>query len=60
MKPIRVVVNGASGRVGRVVINALCRESEMQVVGAVELQVSEDYFSLPDNSGSVPFSSNLE
>ncbi len=60
MEPIRVVVNGASGRVGRVVINALCRESEMQVVGAVELQVSEDYLSLPDNSGSVPFSSNLE
>ncbi len=60
MKPIRVVVNGALGRVGRVVINALCRESEMQVVGAVELQVSEDYLSLPDNSGSVPFSSNLE
>ena len=60
MEPIRVVVQGASGKVGRVVINALCRESEMQVVGAVELQVSEDYLSLPDNSGSVPFSSNLE
>ncbi|GAI34237.1 unnamed protein product, partial [marine sediment metagenome] len=37
MKPIRVVVQGALGRVGRVVINALCRESEIQVVGAVEL-----------------------
>ncbi len=60
MEPIRVVVQGALGKVGRVVINALCRESEMQVVGAVELQVSEDYLSLPDNSGSVPFSSNLE
>ena len=60
MKPIRVVVTGASGRVGRVVINALCRESEIQVVGAVELHVSEDYLSLPDDSGSVPFSSNLE
>ncbi len=60
MKPIRVVVQGASGRVGRVVINALWRESEIQVVGAVELRVSEDYLSLPDDSGSVPFSSNLE
>lgn len=60
MKPIKVVVQGALGKVGRVVINALCRESEMQVVGAVELHVSEDYLSLPDNSGSVPFSSNLE
>jgi len=60
MKPIRVVVQGASGKVGRVVINALCHESEIQVVGAVELNVSEDYLSLPDNSGSVPFSSDLE
>jgi len=60
MKPIRVVVQGALGKVGRVVINALCRESEIQVVGAVELQVSQDYLSLPDNSGSVPFSSDLK
>jgi 4-hydroxy-tetrahydrodipicolinate reductase len=30
------------------------------VVGAVEVQVSEDYLPLPDGSGTVPFSSNLE
>jgi len=60
MKPIRVVVQGALGKVGRVVINALCHEAEIQVVGAVELQVSQDYLSLPDGSGSVPLSSNLE
>ncbi|GAI52116.1 unnamed protein product, partial [marine sediment metagenome] len=41
METVKVVVQGASGKVGRVVINALCRESEMQVVGAVELNVSE-------------------
>jgi 4-hydroxy-tetrahydrodipicolinate reductase len=60
MKPIRVVVQGALGKVGRVIINALCHESEIQVVGAVELCVSQDYLSLPDDSGSVPFSTNLE
>jgi len=60
MKSIRVVVQGALGRMGREVINALCHEPEMQVVGAVELQVSEDYLSLPDGSGTVPFSSNLD
>ena len=59
MKPIKVVVHGASGRMGREIINALCRESEIQLVGAVELQVSEDYLTLPDNSGAVPFSSDL-
>jgi len=60
MKPIRVVVNGALGRMGREVINTLCHEPEMQVVGAVELQVTEDYLPLPDSSGKVPFSSNLD
>ena len=59
MKPTRVVVHGALGRMGREIVNALCRESEIQLVGAVELQVSEDYLTLPDNSGTVPFSSNL-
>ncbi len=60
MKPIRVVVQGALGRVGREVINALCREPEMKIVGATELQVSEDYLPLPDGSGVVAFSSNLD
>ncbi len=60
MKPIRVVVQGALGRMGREVVKALCHEPEMQVVGAVELHVSEDYLSLPDSYGTVPFSSNLD
>ena len=60
MKPIRVVVHGALGKMGREVINAVCHEPEMQVVGAVELQVPEDYLPLPDGSGTVPFSSNLD
>jgi 4-hydroxy-tetrahydrodipicolinate reductase len=59
MKMIKVVVQGASGRMGREVINALCKEPEMQVVGAVELQVAEDYLNLSNNSGKVPFSSDL-
>jgi len=60
VEPIRVVVQGVSGRMGQVMVNALCREPETQVVGAVELKVSEDYLPLPNSSGSVPFSSNLD
>ncbi|GAH87914.1 unnamed protein product, partial [marine sediment metagenome] len=41
-------------------INALCREPEIQLVGAVELQVTEDYLPLPDSSGVIPFSSKLD
>ncbi len=59
MKPIKVVVQGALGRMGQVVVNALCHEPGMQVVGAVELEVAEDYLPLPDGSGTVPFSANL-
>ncbi len=59
MKPIRVVVHGALGRMGREIVNVLCHEPEIQLVGAVELQVSDDYLTLPDNSGAVPFSSDL-
>lgn len=60
MKPIRVVILGASGKVGRELLHALCQEPDTQVVGAVELAVTEDYLVLPDNSGEVPFSSDLE
>ncbi len=60
MKLIRVVVNGASGRMGREVISALCSEPEAEVVGAVELQPTEQFLPLPDGSATVPFSANLD
>jgi len=60
MDPIKVVVYGASGRVGQEVVKAVCQEPETQLVGAVDLKVSEDYLTLPDGSGKVPFSASLE
>ena len=60
MEPIRVVVQGAAGRVGQEVVKALCLDPEMRLVGAVELQVSDDHLNLPDGSGTVPFSTNLD
>jgi 4-hydroxy-tetrahydrodipicolinate reductase len=60
MKPIRVVVQGASGRMGQQVISALCLEPGMQAVGAVELQVANDYLPLPNGSGTIPFSTDLD
>jgi len=55
-----VVVHGALGRMGQVVVNALCRELGMEVVGAVEREASRDYLPLPDGSGTVPFSADLD
>ncbi len=60
MKPIRVVVYGALGKVGREVVSALCQEPEMQVVGAVDLKTSEAYLPLPNGSGNIPISADLD
>ncbi|MFH0942520.1 MAG: 4-hydroxy-tetrahydrodipicolinate reductase [Chloroflexota bacterium] len=57
--PIKVVVNGARGRMGREVLAAVCREPDLKLVGAVELAAAKTELELPDNSGSVPFSSDL-
>ncbi|MBI2305129.1 MAG: 4-hydroxy-tetrahydrodipicolinate reductase [Chloroflexi bacterium] len=60
MQPIKVVVHGASGKMGREVLAALCQEPEMEPVGAVERRMGEDYLSLPDGSGLIPLSTDLE
>ena len=60
MTPIRVAVNGASGRMGQEVVKAVCLDLDTQIVGAIEAQVNNEFLMLPDGSGKVPFSSNLE
>ena len=60
MTQIKVVVYGASGRVGQEVVRAVCREVETVLVGAVDLKTSADSLSLPDGSGSVPFSTDFD
>ncbi|MAH39031.1 MAG: 4-hydroxy-tetrahydrodipicolinate reductase [Dehalococcoidales bacterium] len=59
MKPIRVVVHGAQGKMGREVIRAVWREPGMDLVGAIELNPADDSLSLPNSSTTVPFSSDL-
>ena len=60
MKGVKVIVHGALGRVGREVVNTLSRQSGMELVGAVDLKASQDQLPLPDSSGSVPLSTELE
>ena len=59
MRRVKVAVHGASGRMGQTVVDALCREPDMQIVGAVDIKAAEDNLPLPDGSGKVPFSKNL-
>ncbi|MEA3253422.1 MAG: 4-hydroxy-tetrahydrodipicolinate reductase [Chloroflexota bacterium] len=60
MEQIRVVINGALGRMGQVVMQAVLNDPGMKVVGAVEKETTQKYFALPDTSELVPFSSDLE
>jgi 4-hydroxy-tetrahydrodipicolinate reductase len=60
MKRVRVAVHGASGRIGQEVVNTVCQEPELQIVGAVDIKATQDYLTLPDGSGRVPFSQKLD
>lgn len=60
MAAIKVVVQGASGRMGREVLAALCRDPAVEPVGAVDIKATEDYISLPNGSGLIPFASEIE
>jgi 4-hydroxy-tetrahydrodipicolinate reductase len=60
MNPIRVAVYGALGRMGQTLVDALCREPDMQMVGAVDVKATENKLTLPDDSGTVPLSTKLE
>ncbi len=59
MDPIKVVIFGAAGRVGQVLINTLCQTPEVKLVGAVDVKASEGKLVL-GNGSTVPFSENLE
>ena len=60
MIPIKVVIHGALGKMGRAVTAGLCRDPELEIIGAIDKEVTQDYLPLPDGSKTVPFSSNLE
>jgi len=45
---------------GQVVLAGVCREPDLEVVGAVEKEATTGYLPLPDGSGQVPFSADLD
>ncbi|MBF8266956.1 MAG: dihydrodipicolinate reductase [Dehalococcoidia bacterium] len=58
--PVKVLVHGVSGRMGGEVLAALCREPGLEPSCGVDAKVSGEYLSLPDGSGQIPISSDLE
>jgi 4-hydroxy-tetrahydrodipicolinate reductase len=59
MTPIKVVIHGAAGRVGQVLINTIYGGPEVKLVGAVDIKPSGEKLVLGDGS-TIPFSNNLE
>ena len=59
MASIRVVVNGAAGRMGREIVAALQREPDMEPVGGVDI-IGGDSLDLPDGSQKIPLSPDLD
>lgn len=59
MNPIKLVIHGASGRVGRVLVENLYKAPEVKLVGAVDIKASGDNLVLGDGS-SIPFSTDLQ
>ncbi len=60
LEPIRVLVHGALGRMGQEVLNAVCRDPALEPVGAVDAKADCNSLQLPDDSGEIPLSSNLQ
>jgi 4-hydroxy-tetrahydrodipicolinate reductase len=54
---VRVLISG-SGKMGREVLAAVCREPNLEPAGVVDLYAEGDSLALPDGSANVPFSSD--
>jgi 4-hydroxy-tetrahydrodipicolinate reductase len=60
LEPIRVVINGALGRMGQEVTKAVVCEPGLKAVGAVEKEVTQKYLPLAEAAELIPFSSDLD
>jgi len=54
MTPIRVAVTGATGKMGREVLLALCKDPEVEPVGAISRSAGSATLPLPDGSRAIP------
>ena len=60
LEPIRVVINGALGRMGQEVTKAVVCEPGLRAVGAVEKEVTQQYLPLTEAPELIPLSSDLD
>jgi 4-hydroxy-tetrahydrodipicolinate reductase len=60
MEPIRVVINGALGRMGQEITKAVVCEPGLKTVGAVEKEVTQQYLPLTEAPELIVLSSDLD
>ncbi len=60
MKPIRVVINGAFGRMGQEITKGVVCQPGLRVVGAVEKEVTQQYLPLTEAPELIVLSSDLD
>ena len=60
MEPIKVVIHGVTGRMGREVVVLASHEDDLAAVGAVSKSSQPGLYALPDGAGSIPLSNSLE
>ena len=60
MPPLRVIVHGATGRMGRETLTALGRDADLQPVGGVDREPLGDRFSLPESTDTALYATSLE
>jgi 4-hydroxy-tetrahydrodipicolinate reductase len=60
VKSIRVVINGALGRMGREITSAVVHDPKLKLVGAVEKEVLQRSLPLSDASYIVPLSDDID
>ena len=59
-EPIKVIVTGALGRMGREMVAGLAREDALDLAGGVDPKAVEEYLPLPQGGGLIPLSRELE
>lgn len=60
MEKIKILVFGALGKMGSEVIKAACMDADIQVIAAVDKKAASKSLNLPDGSGIIPLSEDLE
>jgi 4-hydroxy-tetrahydrodipicolinate reductase len=60
MNTLKVVVNGALGRMGQEVLGALCRDPVLEAVAGVDIKAESGELHLPDSFRPIPLLTSLE